>query len=130
MTVAEPRPSQTSATAFDPASAAIAIVTYNRSALLSRLLESISRMEPKPGRVIIIDNASVDDTEAVVESFRERIGAELNYRRLDRNTGGSGGFSEGVRTAYDAGSEWVWLMDEDVEGLADGLAKMGKWAPR
>ena len=130
MTVAEPRPSQTSATAFDPASVAIAIVTYNRSALLSRLLESISRMEPKPGRVIIIDNASVDDTEAVVESFRERIGAELNYRRLDRNTGGSGGFSEGVRTAYDAGSEWIWLMDDDVEVLADGLAKMGKWAPR
>ena len=46
------------------------------------------------------------------------------------NTGGSGGFSEGVRTAYELGCEWMWLMDDDVEVLPDGLARMGAWAPR
>ncbi len=56
--------------AFDPATATIAIVTFNRSNLLSRLLESIERMDPKPGHVVIVDNASVDDTTEVVESFR------------------------------------------------------------
>lgn len=116
--------------AFDPASASIAVVTYNRSGLLTRLLESIVVMDPKPGRVIIVDNASVDDTTAVVESFRARIGTELVYHRLDTNTGGSGGFSEGMRVAYDLGSTWMWLMDDDVEVIPDGLAKMGKWAPR
>lgn len=116
---------------FDPASATIAIVTYNRSGLLTRLLESIVAMDPKPGRVVVVDNASVDDTAEVVESFRERVGpAELVYRRMDTNTGGSGGFSEGMRVAYELGSEWVWLMDDDVEVIADGLAKMGRWAPR
>lgn len=115
---------------FDPTSATIAIVTYNRSGLLSRLLESIVVMDPKPGHVVIVDNASADDTTAVVESFRDRLGAELVYRRLDSNTGGSGGFSEGMRLAYDLGSEWIWLMDDDVEVLPDGLAKMGAWAPR
>ncbi|GAA1956215.1 glycosyltransferase family 2 protein [Microbacterium aquimaris] len=87
-------------------------------------------MEPKPGRVIIIDNASEDDTESVVESFGERLGTELVYRRLAENTGGSGGFSEGVRTAYELGSEWIWLMDDDVEVISDGLAKMGRWTGR
>jgi rhamnopyranosyl-N-acetylglucosaminyl-diphospho-decaprenol beta-1,3/1,4-galactofuranosyltransferase len=52
------------------------------------------------------------------------------YRRLDTNTGGSGGFSEGMRIAYELGSTWIWLMDDDVEVIPDGLAKMGKWAPR
>ena len=115
---------------FTPASATIAIVTYNRSGLLTKLLESITAMDPKPGHVVIVDNASTDDTTAVVESFRDRLGAELVYRRLDENTGGSGGFSEGMRIAYELGSTWIWLMDDDVEVLPDGLAKMGAWAPR
>lgn len=116
--------------AFDPAHATIAVVTYNRSGLLTRLLQSIERMDPKPGHLVIIDNASVDDTTEVVDSFRDRIGTEIVYRRLETNTGGSGGFSEGMRVAYDLGSTWVWLMDDDVEVLPDGLARMGKWAPR
>jgi GT2 family glycosyltransferase len=117
--------------AFDPATATIAIVTYNRSGLLARLLESIERMDPKPGHIVIVDNASVDDTGEVVESYRERlVPSALVYRRLDTNTGGSGGFSEGMRIAYELGSTWIWLMDDDVEVIPDGLAKMGKWAPR
>ena len=125
----------TAAPAFDPASATIVIVTYNRSHLLTGLLTSITAMDPKPGHVVIIDNASGDDTTAVVESFRdgvgrEPIGTDIVYRRLETNTGGSGGFSEGMRTAYELGSEWIWLMDDDVEVLPDGLARMGKWAPR
>ncbi|MFS0893303.1 glycosyltransferase [Microbacterium sp. 179-I 3D3 NHS] len=115
---------------FDPTTATIVIVTFNRSHLLSGLLTSISAMDPKPGRVVIIDNASADDTTAVVESFRDSIGTEIVYRRLETNTGGSGGFSEGMRTAYELGSEWIWMMDDDVEVLPDGLAKMGRWAPR
>lgn len=119
-----------SASAFDPASATITIVTYNRSHLLRGLLESITRMDPKPGHVVVIDNASSDDTTELVESFRDSIGTEIVYRRLDTNTGGSGGFSEGMRVAYELGSTWIWLMDDDVEVLPDGLARMGKWAPR
>ncbi|MBN9189064.1 glycosyltransferase family 2 protein [Microbacterium sp.] len=116
--------------AFDPASTTITIVTYNRSGLLTRLLQSIAEMDPKPGHVVVVDNASVDDTTAVVESFRPRLGTEIVYRRLDENTGGSGGFSEGMRVAYELGSEWIWLMDDDVEVVPDGLARMGAWAPR
>lgn len=117
---------------FDPATATIAIVTYNRSGLLSRLLTSIAEMDPKPGHIVIVDNASTDDTVDVVESYRERIepASKIVYRRMETNTGGSGGFSEGMRVAYELGSEWIWLMDDDVEVIPDGLAKMGKWAPR
>ncbi len=117
-------------TAFDPASATIVIVTFNRSHLLTGLLTSITAMEPKPGREVIVDNASSDDTTEVVESFRASIGTEIVYRRLEENTGGSGGFSEGMRTAYELGSEWIWMMDDDVEVIQDGLAAMGRWSSR
>ncbi len=87
-------------------------------------------MDPAPGHLVVVDNASTDDTTAVVESFRDRLPTTLVYRRLDTNTGGSGGFSEGMRVAYELGSEWIWLMDDDVEVVSDGLARMGHWAPR
>ncbi|MEV7759261.1 glycosyltransferase [Microbacterium sp. NPDC089180] len=115
---------------FDPTSATIVVVTYNRTPLLTRLLESIEQMDPAPGHLVVVDNASTDDTTAVVESFRDRLPTTLVYRRLETNTGGSGGFSEGMRVAYDLGSEWIWLMDDDVEVVSDGLARMGHWAPR
>jgi len=121
---------QNGSAGFDPATATIVVVTYNRSHLLQGLLDSIVQMDPKPGRVVIIDNASSDDTTDVVDSYRSRIDAEIVYRRLETNTGGSGGFSEGMRTAYELGSEWIWMMDDDVEVLPDGLARMGAWAPR
>lgn len=128
--VLAPAPDATLPDSFDPASATIVVVTYNRSKLLTGLLESIVRMDPKPGHVVIVDNASADDTTEVVESFRERLGTELVYRRLDENTGGSGGFSEGMRVAYEIGSTWIWLMDDDVEVMPDGLTRMGVWTPR
>lgn len=115
---------------FDPSSATIVIVTYNRSHLLTSLLTSITQMDPKPGHVVVVDNASSDDTTQVVEGFSERIGTTLVYRKMETNTGGSGGFSEGMKVAYELGSEWIWLMDDDVELVSDGLAKMGKWTPR
>lgn len=117
-------------TAFDPASATIAVVTYNRVGLLTKLLESIVLMDPKPGHLVVVDNASIDNTAEVVESFRDKIApTKLVYERLAENTGGSGGFSEGMRLAYELGSDWIWLMDDDVEVIHDGLARMGKWAP-
>ena len=78
-----------SAAPFEPASATIAIVTFNRSALLTRLLDSITVMDPKPGHVVIVDNDQLPhirisahyrqmlespDTTAEVKSYiRERI---------------------------------------------------------
>ena len=130
MTLTSSRPDAAENEQFAPSSATIAIVTFNRSGLLTRLLTSITAMDPKPGHVVIIDNASTDDTTDVVESFRDWLGTNLVYRRLDTNTGGSGGFSEGMRIAYELGSTWIWLMDDDVEVLPDGLARMGKWTPK
>lgn len=121
---------QAEADVFDPAATAIVVVTYNRSALLERLLQSISRMDPKPGRVVIIDNASGDGTGDMVTGYADTLGPEVVYQRLETNTGGSGGFSEGMRVAYETGATWMWLMDDDVELIPDGLAKMGRWAGR
>jgi len=35
------------------------------------------------------------------------------YIRMNENTGGAGGFHEGVRRGYEKGYDWLWLMDDD-----------------
>ncbi|RLV56599.1 glycosyltransferase [Aeromicrobium phragmitis] len=110
---------------------AIAIVTFNRSALLAELLDSATRMEAQPYRVVVVDNASTDDTPAIIESFRDRFrdGVLVNHR-LDVNTGGAGGFSEGTRVALEHGAEWIWLMDDDVEILPEAVERFAPWMER
>lgn len=114
-----------------PDKIAVAIVTFNRSTYLAELLESAAAMTTAPWRIIVVDNASTDDTQDVLAHaatlFPEGV---LVNRRLDTNTGGSGGFSEGTRLALELGAEWVWLMDDDVEIIPDALERFAPWMER
>lgn len=121
---------ETAKASFAASETAIVIVTYNRSHLLDRLLNSIHLMDPMPGHVVIIDNASSDDTREIVERHTSSLDAAVMYKKLSTNTGGAGGFHTGVKTAYELGASWIWMMDDDVEVLSDGLGKLGKWATR
>ncbi len=110
---------------------AIAIVTFNRSALLDELLTSAAAMSTQPDHIIVVDNASTDDTQDVVRAWESKFppGVLVNHR-MDTNTGGAGGFSEGTRVALELGAEWVWLMDDDVEILPDALERFAPWMRR
>ena len=52
---------------------------------------------------------------------------EIYYVRMNENTGGAGGFNEGMQRAYSKGYDWLWIMDDDAEPQADGLEKMSKY---
>jgi len=43
---------------------------------------------------------------------------------MHENTGGAGGFYEGVKRAYERGYDWLWLMDDDSEPKEDALEKL------
>jgi len=49
----------------------------------------------------------------------------IDYTRLPSNTGGAGGFHEGVKRAMELGADWIWIMDDDAEPYADALELMG-----
>jgi len=111
------------------------VVTYNRKNLLLENLKSVLSQTHIPDAISIIDNASTDGTQNLLyeEGFiKETPPANLNevwetttelqvsnkkvlvnYVRLPRNTGGAGGFHEGIKRAYESGYDWLWLMDDD-----------------
>jgi rhamnopyranosyl-N-acetylglucosaminyl-diphospho-decaprenol beta-1,3/1,4-galactofuranosyltransferase len=114
-----------------PDNIVIAIVTFNRSALLKGLLASAAAMNTQADRIVVIDNASTDDTDEVVASaMADFKPGQLVHHRMETNTGGAGGFSEGTKVALENGADWVWLMDDDVEILPDALERFAPWMAR
>jgi glycosyltransferase involved in cell wall biosynthesis len=65
----------------------VAIPTYNRSRLLAQALSSLvdQGLRREEYRVAISDNASSDDTQEIIEGFRNRL--EIDYRRNQQNIG-------------------------------------------
>lgn len=121
---------------------AIIIVTYERQALLDGLLESLLFLDEAPWRVFVVDNESSSETAQLVETYARLVeegltavpweagAASFVYAPQEQNTGGAGGFAEGVRLAYDAGAEWFWLMDDDVVVKPKALSVLTGWSGR
>ncbi len=100
---------------------AIVIVTYKRRELLQVLFDSIKQLTVAPWRIIVVDNENSDATRSAVMNFSD----ELNGKWV----GGAGGFSAGVKTAYDLGAEWFWVMDDDVAVEPAAIERLAPWMP-
>lgn len=87
----------------------VVVVTYNNAAQLGALLGDLASQTRSPDEVIVIDNASSDDTPAVAKSSK----VPVRYVRLSSNRGSAGGFREGLRLACES-NDMVWLLDDDV----------------
>lgn len=96
---------------------ALVLVTFNRSGLLMEMLESAVKQTVLPSIIYIVDNNSSDNTAEAVKRFSERNvdTVSISYHNTGANLGGAGGFEYGSRLAYEAGHEWIWLADDDVE---------------
>ncbi len=88
----------------------IALLTYNRSAMLARALASARAQDYPNLEIIVLDNASTDDTE----SLCRRVAAEddrIRYVRHPRNLGAIGNFNSALPLAN--GRYFMWLADDD-----------------
>jgi rhamnopyranosyl-N-acetylglucosaminyl-diphospho-decaprenol beta-1,3/1,4-galactofuranosyltransferase len=83
-----------------------AIVTHNRSALLERCIDHVMAQTRPPDGLLVVNNGSTDDTEAVL---RRRQVPFITQG----NVGGAGGFNRAIQYAVDKGYDNVWLMDDD-----------------
>jgi rhamnopyranosyl-N-acetylglucosaminyl-diphospho-decaprenol beta-1,3/1,4-galactofuranosyltransferase len=107
-------------------SVAVVVVTYNRADLLAHMLDGLAAQTRPADAIYVIDNASGDHTRALLEEevVAARPGLPLHVTHAGENLGGAGGFHLGVRQAYDAGHDRIWLMDDDVVPAPDCLATL------
>lgn len=87
----------------------VVIPTHNRAELVVRAIRSVLAQTMSDFELIVVDDASTDDTEAVVQ----RIGdARLQYVRLAENGRQSRALNEGISRAC---ADWVAFLDDDDE---------------
>ncbi len=86
------------------------VVTYNRRPLLLESLSAVHAQSRAPDAVIVVDNASTDETAAAARSRYP----DITVAELARNTGGAGGFACGLALALADAADLVWLMDDDT----------------
>ncbi|MDI9588042.1 MAG: glycosyltransferase [Acidobacteriota bacterium] len=97
------------------------VVAWNRQELMVQTLDGLAAQSQRPDAVVLIDNASTDDT-AQIASRHEVVDEVIT---MPKNMGGAGGFAAGIARAvnhWDA--DFVWIMDDDTvptEGALAGL---------
>lgn len=93
---------------------AAVVVTFNRKELLKNNIAALLQQTRLPDKIFIIDNHSTDGTEMLLHDLGYLQNPIIKYIRLPENTGGAGGFHEGIKAAYEEGCDWIWGMDDDA----------------
>ncbi len=96
---------------------AIVVVTYRRQQLLATLFESIEKLTVAPWRIIVVDNEHSDETQSMVNAFRETVAAQWGNTIADQ----SGNESRvGVRAAIRQPRRRRRLLRRCEEGIRAG----------
>ncbi|MFM8331425.1 MAG: glycosyltransferase family 2 protein [Candidatus Methylumidiphilus sp.] len=100
------------------------VVTFNRRDLLEKCICALQLQTNALQRIVVINNASTDDTDEWMRSSGLLSDSRLFYYLASENLGGAGGFAIGMQLALDRGAEWIWMMDDDAEPEADALERL------
>ncbi len=111
---------------------AVLIVTYNHRHLIANLLERIpDTIWNTAAEVLVLDDASTDDTCAMAEAFAEKHGIRnMQIIKNEKNHGYGGNQKKGYRYCMEKGYDIVVLLHGDgqyapeaMPGLIEPVAK-------
>jgi len=87
----------------------VIIPTYNRADLLKRAVDSVLTQSYSDYEVIIVDDGSTDQTDAILEEYRRKNGDVVKTFR-QKNSGKSIALNEALALAK---GEWIAFLDSD-----------------
>jgi rhamnopyranosyl-N-acetylglucosaminyl-diphospho-decaprenol beta-1,3/1,4-galactofuranosyltransferase len=96
------------------------VVSYNRQALLAECVKALQQQTRKPDAILVINNGSTDNTAVWLDGRKDL------HHITQSNVGGAGGFSRGIKWAYQNGYSWIWCMDDDGYPKEDALEMLLK----
>ncbi len=92
----------------------VIIPTYNRAHTLPRAIDSVLAQSQKPREIIIVNDGSTDETNAVLADYPGLCVIETD------NNGVSAARNVGIEKSE---GEWIAFLDSDDEWLSDKLEK-------
>lgn len=106
----------------------VVLVTFNRINDLKKTLNCYDNQTRKMESLIVVNNASTDGTE---EFLREWENDYSGYKKVvihnQKNTGGSGGFYDGIKEAMKCDCDFIFLADDDAFAKPDMLENIYKF---
>jgi glycosyltransferase involved in cell wall biosynthesis len=101
----------------EPGLVSVILPTYNREQTLARAIRSVLQQGYGNLEVVVVDDASTDNTAAVMATFTD---PRVRYIRLEQNGGASRARNVGLKAAR---GEFIAFQDSDDEFLADKIQK-------
>lgn len=98
------------------------VVTFNRLEKLKTVIASIEAQTHAVETLLVINNASTDGTADYLASLETSV--PLQIVTMETNSGGAGGFAEGMRRGYASGADHVWIMDDDCYPQPEALENL------
>jgi GT2 family glycosyltransferase len=107
---------------------AVAVITWNGSQYIGACLESLVTQTLGPD-ILVLDNASTDDTVDIVRSFTSRMAPESHTLRViaqSANEGYTIGANAAMRTLLSSGTPYdvITLLNQDVTLAPEWLASV------
>ncbi len=99
----------------------VVIAAYNRAHLVTRALDSVARQTELPAEIIAVDDASSDDTKAVVRAWAKHAPCPVRLLVAEHNGGAGAARNLGLRAAS---GDLIALLDSDDEYLPRALATL------
>ena len=97
----------------------VIIPAYNAAKYLPDAIQSVEEQTFADWQIVLVDDGSTDDTQAVLAPFRERLGGKFRYLRKD-----NAGVTAARNTALqNSSSEFIALLDADDVWLPCRLAE-------
>lgn len=99
----------------------VVIAAYNRSGLITRALESVRNQSRTAKEIIVVDDASTDDTVEVVTAWGKHHTFPVRVVTLPKNSGPAVARNKGVELAR---TEYIAFLDSDDEHVPTTLARL------
>lgn len=97
------------------------IVNWNRKADIIALLDSLLSLAYGNISIVVVDNASTDDSVAAIKAHP----LEVTILENPINLGGTGGFNTGLSYALDHyDQKYIWLLDNDAIVTPEALSSL------
>jgi len=98
-------------------SVAVTIVTYNSAKYIRGCLEYVLSQDYPRTQVIVVDNASADNTPLELQAFQNRITVVRN----DHNAGFAGGQNQAIAACQ---ADWILTLNPDVRLTSGFISKL------
>lgn len=99
---------------------AVVILNWNGWRDTIACVDSLRRQTVQPAWVVVVDNASTDDSE---RELRSACG-EAHFIQSGANLGFAGGNNVGARWALEQGADAVWLLNNDATAAPNALEEL------